>query len=416
MSPKQIIKKHIFVIIPAVIVLLAAMAVVIPLLTPSPPRAMPPSAVTLHEMRPTQVKDSWEVVGFAQASRRVDLVARVSGFLVEKTYVDGDPVSEGQILFTIEQEQYRAAVYAARGSLLSAEARLTQATLAHARISELYAKRSAPRSDFDDANAAQDVAEADVLSARAALDQAQLNLGYAEVKAPFAGRVSDSPFSVGAYVGPGSGILATAVAADPLEVSFGVPDRVMAAMRYKADDSPLPKGQPGEWVVRVRSAGGRDYPLAGRIVYISPLVDEATGTYKLKASIPNPDGILAPGETLTVILEDAVPREALLAPKGSVLVSADAGSYVFTAAPAPGGGQGLAARRVDVRRGKEFPGGIEITGGLQAGDKVIELGLMSMGATLRDGAPVRVVEGYDPSAPPGAGAPAAGPAAGEGGA
>ncbi|MDR3153870.1 MAG: efflux RND transporter periplasmic adaptor subunit [Deltaproteobacteria bacterium] len=416
MSPRILIKKYVFIIIPAVIVFLAAAVVVLPMLFPAPPQARPPAAVTLFEVRTVPVKDSWEAVAFAAAPRKVDLVARVSGFLAEKPYSEGGAVSEGDVLFLIEPAQYQAALDAARGDLQSAEARRAQAQITFDRQSDLFAKKSAPKSDFDDAKAALDVAEAGVTTARASLAQAQLNLGYATVRAPFSGYVSDSPFSVGAFVGPTSGVLATVVATDPLELSFGVPDRLMADLKHGSPGSRLPRGGPGSVAVRVRAADGRDYPHAGAVSYISPMVDDATGTYKLKALVPNPDGLLAPGETLTIFLEDAEPREALLVPKGSVLVSADSGSYVFTVGPpdppaggappagapaGPGGGaaaEALVAKRINVSRGNEFPDGIEILEGLKAGDRIIELGLMSGGATLRAGAPVRVVEGYDPSA------------------
>ncbi|MDR1037458.1 MAG: efflux RND transporter periplasmic adaptor subunit [Deltaproteobacteria bacterium] len=413
MSAKQIIKKHIFIIIPAVIVVLAAAVVVIPMLFPAPPRVMPPSAVTLHEVTSVPVKASWEVVGFAAASKKVDLVARVSGFLVDKPYREGGAVSEGDVLFSIEPEQYSAAMEAARGNLMSAEARVVQARLSYQRTSDLFARKTSPKSDLDDSKAALDVAEAGLISARAAFSQAQLDLGYATVKAPFDGYASDSPFSEGAFLSPSSGILATVVASDPLEISFGVPDRFMAALKAGAPDSALPRGGVDEVAVKVRSAGGREYPLTGSVTYVAPLVNEGTGTYKVKALMPNPDGILAPGETLTVILEDAQPRQAVLVPKSSVMVSADSGSYVYAAGPAPPGpdgspGQGLVAQKIDVRRGNEFPGGIEILEGLKPGDKIIELGLMSMGSMLRPGAPVRVIEG---SGTAGGGAPG-GPGAG----
>ncbi|MDR1314553.1 MAG: efflux RND transporter periplasmic adaptor subunit [Deltaproteobacteria bacterium] len=414
MSAKQLIKKNIFIIIPAVIVLLAAAVVVLPMLFPAPPRVTPPAAVVLHETKEYPVKDSWEVVAFAQASKRVDLVARVSGFLVEKPYKEGGAVYEGDVLFSIEPEQYKAALEAARGNLMSAEARVVQSRLAFQRISDLFARKTSTKSDYDDAKAALDVAEAGSMSARAALSQAQLDLGYASVKAPFDGYASDSPFSEGAFLSPASGVLATVVASDPLELSFGVPDRLMAAVKYKAPDSALPRGGIDQVAVRVRSAGGREYPLTGAITYVAPLVDDSTGTYKVKADMPNPDGLLAPGETLTVILEDVHPRQALLVPKSSLLIAADSGTYVFAAAPAPPGpdgapGEGLVARRIDVTRGNEFPDGIEILSGLKPGDKIIELGLMSMGSTLRPGAPVRIVDNYVPAGaqqgPGGAGSP-----------
>ncbi|MDR1040148.1 MAG: efflux RND transporter periplasmic adaptor subunit [Deltaproteobacteria bacterium] len=402
MSVKQLIKRHIFIIIPVVIVGLAAAAIVIPMLVPQPARVMPPAAVVLHVVAETPVKDAWEVIGFTAASRKVDLVARVSGFLAEKPYKEGGAVNAGDVLFSIEPEQYSAALEAARGNLLSAEARRDQAQTSFQRTSDLYAKRTSPKADFDDAKAALDVAEAGVISAGASYRLAALDLDYATVRAPFAGYASDSPFSEGAFVGPGSGVLATVVASDPLEVSFGVPDRLMAALKSDTPGSALPRGGIDEVAVKVRSAGGQEYPLTGSLSYISPLVDESTGTYKVKALMPNPEGFLAPGETLKVVLEDAHPRPAILVPKGSVLVSADSGSYVFTVEELPAGqGGGTVAKRVDIKRGNEFPEGIEVLEGLKAGDRIVETGIMSMGATLRPGAPVRVVENYGSEAAPG---------------
>jgi membrane fusion protein (multidrug efflux system) len=398
-TPKLIIKKYIFVIIPFIIVLLAGLVFLKELLKPSAPLQRPPARVTVIEVKTQAVRNSYEIVGVLEADKTVDLVARVTGFLEEKSFKAGDRVKAGDVLFRIDPKLYQAAYDAARGALLLAEAQLTQAELSFNRTSDLYAKRSAPKSDYDNAKAALDVAQASVLSARGNLAQAELNLDWAEVKAPFEGEISDSPFSEGSFVGPSSGILATLVAPDPIQARFGVPDRLLADLRFGAANSNLPRGDIDEVEARVKINGTHIYEEPGKITYVAPLVEGQTDTIKIKATFPNGDRKLMPGEVVTVILEDGSPRDTVLVPKNSVMYTAEAGSFVYVLGDArdregnPTGG--LAAEQRVVTRGLEFADGIEITAGLKAGEKVINLGLMSGGALIQPGTPVEVIEGEE---------------------
>jgi membrane fusion protein (multidrug efflux system) len=415
-TPKLLIKKYIFVIIPLIIVLLAGIVFLKEILKPERPRVVPPARVGVYVASKRPVKNSYEIIGILEADKSVDLVARVSGFLEEKSFVAGDKVKEGDVLFRIDPKDYEAALEVARGSLLSAEAQLTQAALNFNRVKDLYAKRTSPKSDLDAAQAQLDVAQASVLSAKGALAQAELNLGWASVTAPFDGEVSDSPFSEGSFLGPSSGVLATIVAPDPIKVRVGLADRLLADLRFGAASGSLPRGGIDQVVARVKVNGTHLYEEPGRITYISPLVEKSTDTIQIKATFPNKDGRLVPGEVVTVILEDGSPRDVILVPKNCVLYNAASGSFVYVLGQGEGGGPVAEAR--GVTKGVEFPEGIEIVDGLKEGDKVINVGLMSGGALIQPGTPVEVLEdpegegGAGPASPGGQGA--AGDARGKG--
>jgi membrane fusion protein (multidrug efflux system) len=395
-TTKLIIKKYIFVIIPLIIILLGGLVILKDFLKPQAPMVRPPARVTILDMKLTPVKNSYEVIGFLEADQSVDLVARVTGFLEEKSFTAGDKVKQGDVLFRIDPKAYQAALDAAKGALMSAQAQLTQATLSFNRISDLYAKRSAPKSDYDNAKAALDVAQASVLSAQGNLSQAELNLDWAEVKAPFDGEISDSPFSVGSYVGPTSGVLATLVVPDPMRVRFGVPDRLMADQRFGAATSNLPRGKLSEVETYLLINGNHRYEETGKISYVAPLVEAQTDTIQIKASFPNPNGQLVPGQVVTVILEDSSPRDVIMVPKNALMYTAEAGSFVYVLGKGKDQEgnptqQDVAEQRM-VTRGVEFPDGIEISQGLNVGDKVINLGLMSSGALIQPGTPVEVLQ------------------------
>jgi hypothetical protein len=207
--------------------------------------------------------------------------------------------------------------------------------------------------------------------------------------------MTDSSYSEGTYVGPSSGILATIVATDPVEVSFGIPDRLMSDLRFGVKGSPLPQGRTDSLVAWVKVNGEHLYKIPGKVTYIAPLVDKSTATIKVKTAFPNPDSILVPGESVTVVLEDGLPRKTVLIPKNSIMQSSSIGSFVYVPVPNPDGSGDIAEIR-PITTGLEFPEGMEVLSGLSKGDKVVNLGLMSGGAMLRPGRPIKVVDDYIP--------------------
>ncbi|MDR1657168.1 MAG: efflux RND transporter periplasmic adaptor subunit [Deltaproteobacteria bacterium] len=394
LSAQSLVKRYIFIVIPLLIVAAAAAVIVIGLLRPQPAMQMRPQPVTLVEIKKTLAKSYLRVTGLVEADLAVELKARVSGFLLEKSFQAGDTVTEGQVLFQIEPDSYQAALNAAEADVSSADAQLGRAELEYNRIRDLYDKKSAPKSDFDNAAAALDVAKAALQSAQARLEQAALTLQYTTVKAPFTGQISDSTFSVGSLLGPESGVLARIVKVDEVEVSFGVSDKVMAGSRLGNPRSGLP-GSTVENLLPRLIINGRDfYELDGHISYISPEVGRQSDTVSFKARFDNPKGILIPGQSVVVNLEPKTPSEVLLLPKNTVMTS-QGSSYVYVTAPNPNGG--LVSETRPVTLGFEYEEGFEILSGLAEGDQVISLGLMSGGARLRPGYPVTVVE--DPKKP-----------------
>ncbi|MDR2366653.1 MAG: efflux RND transporter periplasmic adaptor subunit [Deltaproteobacteria bacterium] len=395
MSASAVIKKWIFVLIPLIVVGLAAAVIGLGFLRTNPQIVPPPQQVRLDEIKLVDATPTLKAVALVEANQSVDLKARVSGFLIGKHFEEGREVKAGQTLFRIEPDQYQAAVTSAMADVTSAQAQLDKATLDFNRAKDLYTKKSSPKSDFDTAQAALDVAQATLQAARARLAQAKLNLDYATIKAPFDGSVSSSPFSVGSLVGPESGALATVVSKDPVEVTFGLSDKVMSGVRLGNERSGLPGSRVEN--VRPRLLLGNDYyEHDGEISYVSPQVDRQTDTVRFKVRFKNPDGKLAPGQAVVASLEPIEPRKILMLPKPALMTGGGA-SFVYLAEPGEGG-QGLVAAMRPVTVGNEFGGGFEVLSGLKEGEKVIVEGLMSQGARLRPGAPVAIAGAAAPPA------------------
>ena len=389
MSAQTVIKRFVFVLIPLIIVGGAAAIIGLDIMRPQPRTVQPPQRVVLAEVKTAPANSTLSVIGMVEADMTVDLRARVSGFLRSRSFKEGDKVTEGQVLFQIEPEQYKAALSAAQADVSSATAQLDRASLEFNRIRDLYNKRSSPKSDLDNASATLDVARATLQSALARLEQAELNLEYTSVKAPFAGTISDTPFSEGSLLSPESGVLARVVKADPVMVTFSVSDKVMASARLGDPRSGLPGAKVSNLSPRIVINGKDLYPQTGEIAYMAPEVDRQTDTIKFKARFPNPDGVLASGQSVMVNLVPLKPANVLMIPKNAVM-TAQGASYVYTTAS--DGANGLISETRPIKLGFEYEEGYEVLEGLAAGDKIISLGLMSGGARLRPGVPVVVAE------------------------
>ncbi|UQZ91028.1 hypothetical protein C4J81_18115 [Deltaproteobacteria bacterium Smac51] len=384
-TPKNM--KILFVAIPVAIVALAAIFIVFGFLRGTPPIAMPPQQVILGEVTAKDVNTSMEYVAQMEADNSVDLLARVSGFLISKNFSDGDLVKRDQILFQIEPDQYQALVDTAEAKVISTQAQLDRATLDFNRISDLYRKKTSPKSDYDSSKATYEVAKAEVMSAQASLTEAKLNLGYASIKAPFDGRISDTPFSEGSLLGPDSGVLAKVVSLDPILVTFGVSDKSITSVKGTDISN---QESADDWQVRLRLSNGAIYSHIGKISYISPLVNPMTDTVKFKAKFENPDKILVPNQIVTAIVEKVHPARRLLVPKEAVLTDTD-GNFVYLPKQSDDGQQMVTEMRrvtLDGELDKDYI----IKEGLSEGEKFILKGLMSGGATLTPGAAIQISE------------------------
>jgi membrane fusion protein (multidrug efflux system) len=197
--------------------------------------APPPPAVSVAPVVTRQITETSDYVGRVAAIDKVDIVARVEGFLEQRNFVEGQLVKKGDLLFRIEQDTYKAAVEQARATLAKAKATEVNAKLQLERGKELVRNNNIPQATVDQRQADQDAAQAGVLEAQAALDQAQINLGYTEIRSPIDGRIGIAAFTVGNLVDSSSGKLATIVSQDPVYVVFQASERdVLEYKRRKA--------------------------------------------------------------------------------------------------------------------------------------------------------------------------------------
>jgi RND family efflux transporter MFP subunit len=290
--------------------------------------APPPPKVTVATPVEQQVSRYFETTGNAAAINTVDLVARVQGFVQAISYADGDFVKKGTSLFTIEPEPYKLKVESAKAAVTSAQATLKQNEAEYQRQADLVVKQFASQANYDKALAARDTSQADLQSATANEQQAEINLGYTDVIAPFDGVVSARQVSIGQLVGATSAtVLSTIVQLDPIYVNFTASERdvqqfrasLARAGRTAADLLGIP--------VEIGLQTESGYPHQGKLDYIAPTVDPSTGTLAARAILENADRILLPGYFVRVRIPSQ-PEPALLV--SDVAIGSDqAGRYVL---------------------------------------------------------------------------------------
>jgi len=335
--------------------------------------APPPPAVGVAEAVREDVRRAYRFVGRIEAVDTVDLRARVQGFLESRFFREGDEVFPGQILFAIEKDTYEAEVERLRAAVARAEAELLNAEQQLRRGEELVVNNNIPESEVDDRRATVAMTKADVLAQQAALRQAEIDLGYTDIRAPIAGKIGRTPFTEGDLVGPESGPLATIVSQDPIYVTFPVSYRQLREIRQwrgqgdtDVDDDSLRNIEFG-----LELPGGNSYPHAGRWNFTSAQVDEGTDTVSMRAAFPNPERVLIDGQFANVVLRAAEAEPSLLVPLAA-LQTDQAGRYVLVV----NGENQVEQRRVAT--GQEQGTEIVIQSGLQESERVIVEGLQKV--------------------------------------
>lgn len=311
-----------------------------------------------------------EATGNAAAIKNVDLVARVQGVLQAINYQDGTFVKEGASLFTIEPETYKLKLEQAQAAEAGAQASLKQAEADYKRQVDLVQKQAVSQATLDNSTSTRDNAQANLQQAQVNTKIAAVNYGYTNVVAPFDGIVSAHLVSVGELVGAASPTqLATIVALDPIYVNFNVNEQDVLRIREEVRRRGMTPNELRQLPVEVELQTETGYPHKGKLDYISPSINQSTGTLAVRGVLPNPDRTLLPGFYVRVRVPFDEQANALLVP--DVALGADqAGRYVLVV-----NGEKVVEQR-KVQTGP-LEGDLRvIEGGLKADDRVVTAGLL----------------------------------------
>ncbi|HYJ98993.1 MAG TPA: efflux RND transporter periplasmic adaptor subunit [Burkholderiaceae bacterium] len=368
----------------------------------------PPAAVSVLAMAASNIALNYEYVGQTAGSRDVEVRARVPGILLKRNFTEGGNVKRGQSLYSLDPAPFQAALNRADADVASAEAKLAMSTRTLNRLKPLWEARAVSQREYDDAASAEQVARADLQGAQARRAEAALNLAWTRVESPLSGAVGRSQVSEGSLVaGPGT-LLTTLTQTDPVKVRFGIADTDQMKWRQEAASGVLQLPPNQQFTVEVKLADGSVYPRKGKLLFSDTRVSGNTGTVEAEAEVPNPDGVLKPGQFVRVRLTGATRPKAMIVPSRAVLEGPQ-GRFVYVVADNK-------AMPKPVQVGDQIGDQWIINQGLAAGDQVIVDG---MARIFFPGAPVQIAQApaggaSAPSGAPGSNPPGAAPAAGGG--
>lgn len=333
--------------------------------------AQAPSVGTVYAVR-KPIAETADYVGRIDAIDRVEIRARVQGYLERVLFKEGDFVKPGDALYQIERGPFQAAVEQAQAALDKSQAEKIFTAVQLKRQETLLAQNATSADARDQALAADREAAATILANQASLDIAKINLGYTDIVAPISGKISRTNITIGNVVGPDSGPLTLIVSQNPMYVTFPVSQREL--LRVKMGDHQV---DAKDIKVKIRFANGTLYNQEGFINFVDVSVNRATDTVLVRATMANPAGVLIDGQLVSVTLESGKPQERVVVPQ-SALIADQQGIYVFVVEDGK-----AEVRRVTV--GAEDGPNIVIERGLQGGEQIIVQGIQS----VRPGQPVQ---------------------------
>lgn len=329
-----------------------------------------PVVTIVAEKKP--IAKTLDFVGRVEAINRVDIRARVTGYLEAVLFKEGDLVKQGDPLYRIEKGLFDAAVKQAEGALERAKSAKVLTAVQLQRAEDLLAKSSGTVVARDQALASDQQAQGAILEAEANLQSAKINLGYTDIIAPISGKIGRTSITRGNVVGPDKGVLTVIVSQDPMYVTFPVSQREFLHAQQTGQGPDV-----GSIKVKLRYSDGTFYDQLGTINFVDVSVDKGTDTVTVRATVPNPKSGLIDGQLMRVVLEAGKPTEKIVIPQ-SALIADQEGVYVFTV----DGGKAAVKR---VKTGGAEGTGIVIESGLAGGEQVIVDGLQG----VRPGTPVR---------------------------
>jgi membrane fusion protein (multidrug efflux system) len=363
-------------VIVSVLLLLSGMPSVAVAQSAQAPAAIPVQVITAEKKPVTRTLD---LVGRVEAIQKVEVRARITGYLEDVLFKEGDPVKEGAPLYKIEKGLFEAAVGQAQGVFEKDQAakKLTEVQLQRAQ--ELLQKQAGTEVARDQALAADQAAAGNLTVDQANLQTAKINLGYTDIASPITGKVGKTNITKGNVVSPESGALTLIVSQDPIYVEFPMSERELLTAQEEAHAVDPTGIKP-----TVYFTDGKPYKHPGTINFVNVTVNRGTDTVLVRATFPNPDGSLIDGQLVRVGLQKSTTEEKIVIPQAA-LISDQEGVYVFVA------NQGKAAVR-RIRTGGPSGTGVIVEQGLSGGEQVIVEGIQSLRPD--------VAVSTSPSAPP----------------
>ena len=369
-----------------IVMMIACMAVLLAIyiILTWPKKVVPEAPVVIVEPAHTEnVEIYGDYVGRIRAQQFVEVRARVEGFLESMEFAEGTYVTKNQVLFVIDPRQYRAKADKARAQLKKDSATTRKAERDLERIRPLYEQNAASQLDLDNAIAAYETAVASVGMSQADLDQAEQELGYTLVRSPISGHISERYVDLGTLVGTaGKSLLATVVKSDTVLVDFS-----MTALDYlKSKERNVTLGQKDStrsWqpTVTITLPDNSVYPYKGLVDFAEPQVDPKTGTFSVRAEMPNPDRVLLPGQFTKVRLLLDVRENATVIPQKALIIE-KGGAYAFVMR------RDSTVERRFIELGPESGNNVVVERGLESGEMVVSEGYHK----LTPGIKVRVGE------------------------
>jgi len=285
--------------------------------------------VSVLTVKGQTVPVTFQFVGQTESSQQVEIRARVNGFLEKRVYTEGAFVKPGQVLFLMDKKPFEADLQAARGELAQQQARLTTARANLNRVKPLVADNALAAKDLDDATGQEQAAAAAVEAAKAKVAEATLNLGYTTIASPLAGLSSFAKVQDGAYVSAANSLLTYVARLDPMRVNFSLSENESLRLRDEVKKGLLLAAPRDDYEVEVVLADGSVFPAHGRITFADASFSQETGTFLLRAELPNPQGNLRPGQFVRVNVIGFTRSKAIVVPQRAVQ-QGPRGAFVWT--------------------------------------------------------------------------------------
>jgi membrane fusion protein (multidrug efflux system) len=357
----------------------------------APPPQRPVPEVTVVTVAPRDIPYVTNFVAQTESSRQVNIVARVSGYLDRIAYQEGELVKEGQLLFQLDPKPFQAQLEAARGELQAQQARFTTAQATLGRVKPLAEQNALSRADLDKAQGEFDAAKAAVFSAQAKVTEAELNLGYATIRSPVTGLASRALQRQGAFINSmaDSANLTYVAAVDPIWVTFSVSQNLVAKWREEIAAKRVIEPPNRDYTVDIVLSDGVRFPHTGKINFADPSFSQDTGSFMVRAVLPNPKKELRPGMFVAAYLRGAVRPGAVVVPQLAVQQGSN-GHLVYVVKP-----DGAAEVRPVIVGDYFGEKEIVVLSGLHAGDRVVVDGVLK----VVPGQPVKIVEPGAAAAP-----------------